>query len=120
MPVAQHSVHYLEIVTRDVPGTREFYEKTHGWKFGDPQAALGGSIVAHLPGGSFCGMRAPMSEQEEPLVRTYLLVDDVEAESQKAVDHGAMLALPATKLGAHGTIAIYIVGGIEQGIWQVE
>lgn len=60
--------------------------------------------VATLPNGSLCGIRSPMHEQEKPVVRTYLRVADLEAAVQEA---------------GQGTIAIYMFGGIEQGLWQV-
>lgn len=119
MPVADHDIHYLEIVSDEVERTRELLSRAHGWSFGEPQPDLGNAVVAELPGGSRCGIRAPMSPEEQPIVRTYLRVDDVDAEARRAVEHGAMLALAPTQLGAHGTIAIYFIGGIQQGIWQL-
>jgi len=119
MSVAAHTVHYMEIVTHAVESTRDFLAAVHGWEFSKAKPLLGNAVVAELADGSRCGIRAPMNPQERPIVRNYFRVDDVEAESKKAVDAGAILALPPTPLGDQGTVAIYIVGGVELGIWQL-
>ncbi len=66
-----------------------------------------------------CGIRAPMHDQEKPTVRTYVRVADIESSIEKAAELGATVALGATEIPGRGTIAIYLYGGIEQGIWQV-
>jgi predicted enzyme related to lactoylglutathione lyase len=60
-----------------------------------------------------------MSDQERPLVRTYLRVADVDAAVKRAAQLGAIIALERMEIAGRGTIAIYVIGGIEQGIWQV-
>lgn len=119
MTVSEHAVHYLEIVTPDVGAAVDFHAKAHGWQF-DPEAPeLGNARVANLPDGSLCGIRAPMHEQEKPVVRTYLRVADIEAAAKQAAELGAMVALGPTELPGRGRIAICVLGGIEQGLWQV-
>ena len=119
MSVPEHAVHYLEIVTLDVEAARHLYSTAYGWRFQAMQAELGNAFVATLPGGSLCGIRAPMNEQEEPVVRTYLRVADLETAVQEAEQLGAEIALPSMELPGHGTIAIYLHGGIQQGLWQI-
>ncbi len=119
MTVAEHTVHYLEIVTPDVEAAVGHYSKAYGWRFAPAAPELGNARVAELPDGSQCGIRAPMSEQEQPIVRTYLRVADVEAATTRASDLGAKIALPPTELPGRGRIAIYFIGGVQQGIWQV-
>lgn len=53
------------------------------------------------------------------IVRTYLRVSDIEQAVRDAESLGAVVALGPTELPGHGTIAITIHGGIEQGIWQL-
>jgi predicted enzyme related to lactoylglutathione lyase len=84
MAVAEHAVHYLEIVTTDVRATADLYAKAHGWTFGPEAPELGQAVVAALPDGSLCGIRAPLSEQEKPLVRMYLRVSDLDAAVTRA------------------------------------
>jgi len=66
-----------------------------------------------------CGIRAPMSDQEKPIVRTYLRVSNIEEGIKGAIDLGATVGLEPMELPGRGTVAIYFLGGIEQGIWQV-
>lgn len=118
MTVPEHTVHYLEIVTPDVEAATRLYSETQGWEF-EPAPELGNAWVASLPDGSLCGIRAPMHEQEQPLVRTYLRVADLEAAVRDAEALGATIALPPMALEGHGRIAIFLFGGIQQGLWEV-
>lgn len=116
--VPEHSVHYVELVTSDADKLRAALAKAHGWNFVQ-EPDLGGAWVAEMPGGGRCGIRAPMHDQEKPVTRTYLRVADLDAAVKAAAENGALIALPSMDLGKHGRIAIYILGGIEQGLWQV-
>ena len=111
-------VHYLEIVTSDVDAVCETYARLYDASFSEPQAELGNSRTADLPDGGKLGVRAPMHESEDPVVRPYLLVEDIEAAAKAAVDSGAEIALPPMELPGHGHFAIFIQGGIQHGVWQ--
>lgn len=111
-------IHYLEIVTEDVDGVCAAYAAASGLEFGEPDAGLGNARTATLPGGGMVGVRAPLRESEEPVIRPYWLVDDIEAAVAAAVDAGARLAHPPLEIPGHGTFAIYIVGGTQHGLWQ--
>lgn len=112
------NVHYLEIVTPDVDATCAALEKMHGVTFGKPVAELGNARTAALKEGGRMGVRAPMHEAETPVVRPYVLVDDVNAAVKKAEAAGAEIALPFMDIPGQGKIAIYILGGIQHGLWQ--
>ncbi|OFW47466.1 MAG: hydroxylase [Acidobacteria bacterium RIFCSPLOWO2_12_FULL_67_14b] len=112
-------IHYLEIVTKDVDAVCAAYAATNGLQFGKPDAGLGNARTAALPGGGLVGVRAPMSEVEEPVVRPYWLVDDIDAAVAAAVAAGAKLAHPPMEIPGHGTFAIYIHGGVHHGLWQL-
>ena len=73
MAVPEHSVHYLEVVTTDVGATCDLYANAYGWRFEAMGPELGNSFVASLPDGSLCGVRAPMHDQENPIVRTFIM-----------------------------------------------
>jgi predicted enzyme related to lactoylglutathione lyase len=111
-------VHYLEIVTKDVDAVCATYAKLHGVTFGPGDAGLGGARTAPLPGGGLLGVRAPMHETEEPVVRTYLLVDDIDAAAKAAEEAGGTIAHPPMEIPGHGKFAIFIQGGIHHGVWQ--
>lgn len=119
MNVPEHAVHYLEIVASDPEAACRLYGSAFGWTFLPQKPELGHARVAEIPGGSLCGIRAPMHKQETPVVRTYLRVPDIEAAVEKAVSLGAQLALEPTEIAGHGKVAIYFIGGIQQGVWQV-
>ena len=111
-------IHYLEIVTKDVDAVCAAYVATNGLQFGEPDAGLGNARTASMPGGGMAGVRAPMHEAEEPVVRPYWLVDDIEAAVAAAVEAGGEVAHPPMEISGHGTFAIYIQGGIHHGLWQ--
>ena len=112
-------VHYLEIVTNEVDAVCDTYARLHGLTFSEPEAGLGNARTAPLPDGGFLGVRAPMHETEEPVVRPYLLVGDLEAAAKAAVEGGAEIAHPPMAIPGHGSFAIVIQGGIQHGLWQV-
>ncbi|MEW6322476.1 MAG: hydroxylase [Acidobacteriota bacterium] len=111
-------VHYLEMVTPDVEGLCAQLSAVHGVTFGDPAPALGGARTATLDGGGVLGVRGPLHSTEEPVVRPYVLVDDIDASVAAAAAAGATVALPRMDLPGYGTCAIVIQGGIHCGLWQ--
>lgn len=112
-------IHYLEIVTKEVDAVCAVYAAANGLQFGDPEAGLGNARTAPLPEGGLVGVRAPLRESEEPVVRPYWLVNDIESAVAAAVDAGGEVAHPPMEIPGHGTFAIYIVGGVEHGLWQL-
>jgi len=111
-------VQYLEIVSSDVDATCSVLSKTHGVTFGEPEAGLGNARTASLEGGGRIGVRAPMAEHEGPIVRPYVLVDDIEAAIEAAEAAGGEFAMRATEIPGHGTFAIYFLGGTQFGLWE--
>ena len=112
-------IHYLEIVTLDVDAVCATYSQGLGVTFSEPVAGLGDARTAALGNGGMIGVRAPMHETEEPVVRPYWLVDDIEAATKAAVDAGGEIAHPPMEIPGHGAFAIYIQGGIHHGLWQI-
>lgn len=111
-------VHYLEIVCRDVAAQCAALERVHGLTFGAPVADLGGARVANASGGSLIGVRAPLAEHEQPIIRTYLEVDDIAKAIKEAEAAGGVIAYPPTKQGETGTWAIYVLGDVQHGLWH--
>lgn len=112
-------VHYLEIVTPDVEATCGTLAKLHGVEFGEPVAGLGNARTAPLAGGWRIGVRAPMHEQEEPVVRPYVLVEDLAAAVEAAQAAGGEVAVASMEIPGEGLCAIYFQGGIEHGLWEL-
>jgi predicted enzyme related to lactoylglutathione lyase len=112
-------VHYLEIVASDVDAVCAAYEAAHGIRFGSADPLLGGARTARLPNGGSVGVRGPLRDTEEPVVRPYWLVDDIEAALDAASKQGALVAHPPLEIPGKGTFAIYVQGGVAHGLWQL-
>ena len=112
-------IQYLEIVTPDVDAVCEKYSLIHNVKFGESEPMLGGARTAEFVNGGKIGVRAPLRSDEEPIVRQYILVDDIQASVELAQKSGAIVAVPPMELPGHGICAIVIHDGIESGFWQL-
>lgn len=112
-------IQYLEIVTRDVDAVCAAYSSANGVQFGKPEPGLGNARTATLVSGGLVGVRAPLHETEEPRVRPYWLVQDIEAALAAAVEAGGQVAHPPMEIPGHGTFAIYLQGGNDHGLWQL-
>ena len=112
-------LHYLEIVATDVDAVCAAYETALGTKFAPADPLLGGARTAPLPDGGSIGVRAPLRDTEESVVRPYWLVDDIEAALEAACDRGASVAHRPLEIPGKGTFAIYIQGNVDHGLWQV-
>jgi predicted enzyme related to lactoylglutathione lyase len=108
----------LEVVSNDVDILVGLYQEVHGLSFGSPDPDLGQARVATKADGSLVGIRKPLAEHEQPIMRTYLAVDDIQQATKNAEESGATIAYPPTRQGNHGTFAIMIQGGVEHGLWQ--
>ncbi|MBM3976817.1 MAG: hypothetical protein FJ299_07485 [Planctomycetes bacterium] len=111
-------IHYMEIVCRDVAAQCAAFERVHGLSFGAPDADLGQARVARASAGTLIGVRAPLAEHEQPIVRTYVEVEDIAAAVRQAEAAGAVIAYPPTRQGKSGTWAIYFLGDVQHGLWQ--
>ena len=109
---------YLEFVTPNVDAFCATYEKVHGVTFSEPVAELGNARTTALASGQKVGVRAPMRPDEAPVVRPYILTDDIQAAFKAAEAAGAELAHPPMEIPGHGTFAIFIHNGIESALWQ--
>lgn|SRR5512146_94102 len=112
-------IHYLEIVTSDVDAVCAAYQAALGITFGSADPLLGGARTAALRDGSSIGVRGPLRDTEQPVVRPYWLVDDIKAALDAAAKQGAVVAIPPMEIPGKGTFAIYIQGGVDHGLWQL-
>ena len=112
------AVHYLEIVSNDLDTLTALYQRMHGLSFGPPDADLGQARVATRTDGMLVGIRKPLAAHEQPIMRTYLAVEDIQQAVKKAEESGAIIAYPPTRQGERGTFAIVIQGDVPHGLWQ--
>ncbi len=111
-------VQYLEIVTPKVDALCRQYSTVYDIIFSEPDANFGGARTAKLDGGGLIGIRGPLRDTETPVVRPYVLVDDIKVAVESAAEAGAEIAMPPMEIPEHGVFAIVIHGGIECGFWQ--
>jgi len=112
------SVHYLEIVSNDADALVALYQRMHDLSFGPPDPDLGQARVAARADGALVGIRKPLAAHEQPIVRTYLAVADIEKAAKHAEKAGAAVAYGPTRQGQRGSFAIVIHGGVQHGLWQ--
>lgn len=112
-------IQYLEIVTSDVNALCETYSQLHNVEFSEGDPVLGGARVAELANGGKMGIRKPLRDSEKPIVRHYMLVENIQAAVEAAEKSGAEVAVPPMELPGHGMCAIVIHSGIESGFWQL-
>ena len=112
------TVHYLEIVSPDADALVGLYQRAYGLAFGPPDPDLGQARVATHADGALVGIRAPLAAHEQPVVRSYLAVDDLRHAVQQAEAAGATVAYGPTLQGQRGTFAILVQGGVQHGLWQ--
>jgi predicted enzyme related to lactoylglutathione lyase len=112
------AVHYVEIVSNDVDSLTELYHVMHGLSFGPPDPDLGQARVATRVDGTLVGIRKPLAAHEQPIIRVYHVVGDIQKAVARAEDAGATIAYPPTQQGHRGTFAIVIQGGVQHGLWQ--
>ncbi|MEO0982352.1 MAG: hydroxylase [Pseudomonadota bacterium] len=113
------SVQYLEIVSAEVDTTCAALAAQHGVSFSAPEPLLGNARIAKLDGGGRIGIRAPMRDDEAPVVRPYLGVADIDVASRAAEAAGGEIAMPPTEIPGQGKFAIYLLGGIQHGLWEL-
>jgi hypothetical protein len=111
-------IQYLEIVSSQLDAVCAAYAAATGVRLGEPNPRLGNARTAALPAGGMLGVRSPMHEAEQAVVRPYWLVDDIESAVAAAVESGAEVAHPATHIAGQGWFAILMVGGVQLGLWQ--
>lgn len=113
-------VQYLEIVTTQVDNVCDTYTQIYNVKFSEADSSLGGARTTELSNGGVIGVRAPLRDSEESIVRHYTLVEDIQAAVDIAEKSGAEIAVPPMELPGQGLCAIVIQSGVELGFWQLQ
>ncbi len=107
-------IHYLEIVTRKVDADVPCTPRRTDCSSASPTPDSATRARRRWREGA-----SPMHESEQPVVRPYWLVDDIESAVAAAVKAGGEIAHPPMEIPGHGTFAIYFDGGVQHGLWQL-
>jgi len=64
--------------------------------------------VATRADGTLVGIRKPLAAHEQPIIRTYVAVEDIQQAMKTAEESGAFVVYGPTQQGQRGTFAILI------------
>jgi len=115
---SKRAVHCFESVGNEVDALTGLYQHTHGLSFGLPGPDLGQARVATQANGALVGIRDPLAADEQPIVRTYFAVEDIQHVVKKAGESGATIAYPPNPPGQPGHLRNRDPGRRGHGHWQ--
>ncbi len=112
---------WVDLMTSDVPGAREFYGQLFGWESEEPSPEFGGYFNFTRDGVRVAGGMPTMegSEDTTNVWSVYLTTDDAEKTVEVATAHGGQTLAPAMSIMDLGSMAIITDnGGAAVGMWQ--
>ncbi len=116
--MTQGDICHTEIITKNVDAAKDFYQNSFGWKMNVMGPEMNNYVMFETPNGSTGGIRTPM-EGEQPGVLSYILVDDIDAETNRITKAGAKVVMPKTEVPGMGFMVVAVTpAGIATGIWQ--
>jgi uncharacterized protein len=112
---------WIDLMSSDAQRASSFYTELFGWTADvsvDPQ--YGGYTVMTTADAPVAGVgQAPEGAAFANLWTTYLQTDDVDKTTASAVEAGAQIMMPATKVGDQGAMAVLAdPAGAAIGLWQ--
>ncbi|MCA1810404.1 MAG: hypothetical protein LC623_00120 [Halobacteriales archaeon] len=113
------AITHTELASSDPTATKQWAEKTLGWKFGDSMPTPNGPYHMWRFGENMGGGIRANNPPETPGTVPYVEVSDINASYQKALRNGATEMLPPQEIqGGMGWIAIVQApGGPAVGLW---
>jgi uncharacterized protein len=115
----------MDLLTSDVTGAREFYERIFGWQALEPSPEFGGYFMFARDGAPVAGgmpIVPQMAEMDMDLTDgwgVYLTAPDASAAIERVIAHGGKVRIPAMDVADLGTQAVIEdPGGARIGIWQ--
>jgi predicted enzyme related to lactoylglutathione lyase len=100
---------FLELVTPDVAGAKQFYGRLLGWTFRDIAADGTAYAEASLDGRPVAGLvqrPMPPGQRRQPAWLSFFAVEDVDAAVKVALERGAKLLFPAQSFPKRGREAV--------------
>lgn len=87
-------VMHFEIIGKDAIALQSFYADVFGWKLGPPSSEMGNYSLVDNEGKGIGGGIG----EGEPRVSVYIEVDDPRAYLNRAVERGATVLMPVTRI----------------------
>jgi predicted enzyme related to lactoylglutathione lyase len=111
---------WVDLMTSDTGGSRDFYTRLFGWAAEEPNAEFGGYFNFTKDGVRVAGCMASQPDAGMPDVwSVYLATDDARKTVDTAGAHGGQSIVPAMDVGDLGTMAVVLdPGGAAIGMWQ--
>lgn len=109
---------HVELHTKDLPKSRQFYQKLFGWELTDTPIPGGGSYtMINVGEGTGGGMMT--DDKAPPGWLAYVGVDDVRAKTAQAKSLGATVLQDVMKVGEYGTMSVIRdPSGAVVAMWQ--
>lgn len=118
----QGTPNYVELITPDQAGAKEFYGSLFGWELEDvPMGDAGYYVTVSKEGDSVAGIGGPMPGMEDhpAFWVVYLAVDDVDATTAKVEAAGGKVEAGPFDVMEHGRMsAIADPTGARVSLWQ--
>ncbi|HEY7255448.1 MAG TPA: VOC family protein [Solirubrobacterales bacterium] len=112
---------WIDLGTPDQDAAGEFYGSLFGWQLHEDENAeeTGGYRTAQLDGKNVGGVMKLMQEGQPPAWMNYVAVEDADATTQGARDHGGSVLVEPMSVLDYGRMAVLAdPTGAVFGIWQ--
>jgi len=113
-----HPFVHVELQTSDVGSAKKFYTDLFHWNLQE-EPGMDYTIIKVGEGTGGGMMKNPVPGTPSHWL-PYVLVDDIAATLKKAKSLGAKICLEETKIGEHGSIAVFMdPTGASLALWKV-
>lgn len=110
---------WVDLMTSDVEGSRDFYTRLFGWTAGEPSAEFGGYFNFSKEGALIAGCMAARETSGPGTWSVYLATDDARKTITAATAKGGGVHVDAMEVGDLGTMGVVSdPGGASIGLWQ--
>lgn len=110
---------HVELATTDIGKAKQFYGKLFDWKLEDMPMPDGSYTLIDVGEGTGGGMMKHPMPGAPSMWMAYVLVDDIEAATEKARSLGAQVMRDVTPVQEMGFFSIIVdPTGAHLGLWQ--